>query len=162
MRKRSALPTWSDASARTTEEVLGSYEGRLSALRDSIGRDPGDSAAVARLARLVQIVRPEEAAEYYERYLEMNPGSREARLDLTVVYVMTGRLSEALSAAREQIEIWPDDTEAMYNLGAIYANLGDLQEARIWWERVAESRMGGGLSAKADEALKRIAPSAAR
>jgi len=139
------------------ENVAGSYHVREMQLRSRLEREPGDSAGLLELARLLQDAhRPAEAARLYERYLEAAPSDRQAWLDRAASHGDAGDWAAAESAMRSMLERFPGDPAGMHNLGATLANQNRALEARPWFERAAAQTVDAATARAARLALNRL------
>lgn len=69
-----------------------------------------------------------QAVEEYKLALSADPGSRLLQDGLADLYFKIGRIREAVTAAKDQVEKNPDDLDAHELLGKVYLrSLGDLQ-----------------------------------
>jgi tetratricopeptide (TPR) repeat protein len=151
-----------DPHARSSKSnVSAGFHARLESLKLHLAAAPNDTALLIGTARLLDDAhQPGEAITYYERYLAVDPESRQVWLDVANAYAALGRWEKALKATESVLKIKPDDLAAMYNLGAIYANMGSYEEARSWWERV-RGHPDGSLADRAAASLERL-PNRAR
>jgi Flp pilus assembly protein TadD len=79
------------------------------------------AAIVARAVDLQKAGKLDEAAEEYRRFLEIAPGSWEARSNLGVVYAGLGRYADAVAQYREALAVRPGAVAVRYNLAvALY------------------------------------------
>lgn len=110
------------------------YKEQVSDIEQYLAENPDDTTHLLRIARLLQDGhRPSEAAVYYERLLELNPGDRQSWLDLSNCFAASGSWDKAEASTYRMLDAFPGDEEARYNLGAIYANTGKQKEAREVW-----------------------------
>jgi Flp pilus assembly protein TadD len=141
--------------------VAPGFHQETEALKARLAGSPADTAALRRLATLLQDAhQPQEAAQYWRRLLAISPDDRQAWLDLAHCAAETGDWPGSEQAMRSLLERHPDDLEAMYNLGAIRANAGDTAGARAWWRRVADQDEDPVLARQAEASLARIAGAA--
>jgi cytochrome c-type biogenesis protein CcmH/NrfG len=118
---------------------------RLRELQAQLEKNPKDAAATLEFANILYDVQFfERAAEMYDRYLSMEPGNADARVDLgTSYYQMSfsdstdrkGLVSKAESCFLKAIETKPGHQLAHFNLGIIRLQAGDMPGARKWFER---------------------------
>jgi Flp pilus assembly protein TadD len=155
----------SDGALATSEPgpVSGEFRHRMAILEDRLAKDPADPEALQQSALLLQDAhQPAEAADRYRRLLAVDPGNRQAWLDLANVSVEAGDTAGALAATEGLLEAFPDDPEGLWNLGAIQANRGRTEEARAAWRRAADQTADPTIAGRATEALERIADAAER
>jgi cytochrome c-type biogenesis protein CcmH/NrfG len=118
---------------------------RLRELQAHLEKNPKDAAATLEFANILYDVQFfERAAEMYDRYLSMEPGNADARVDLGTSYYQmslsdsTGRrdlVAKAESCFLKAIETKPGHQFAHFNLGIIHLQMGDMPGARKWLER---------------------------
>jgi tetratricopeptide (TPR) repeat protein len=110
----------------------------IQALEDAAGQNPQDPQAPLRLANLFyDQQRFQEASEWYEKALKLDPRNVDARTDLGTAYFNLGRPRDALREYRQSLEIQPDHQPTLYNM--IIVNLEgihDLAAARSAWQRL--------------------------
>lgn len=70
-----------------------------------------------------------EAAQAFEKAIELNPKSAEARNELGFVYLKLRRGNDAVESLKKAIDVKPDDPTLHRNLGEIYRLLGRWREA---------------------------------
>ncbi|HEX8521862.1 MAG TPA: tetratricopeptide repeat protein, partial [Tepidisphaeraceae bacterium] len=78
---------------------------------------------------LDQTQRREEAVEWLERTLALDPNHAAAHVNLAAIYGEWGRLTEALPLARRALELDPTDVNAATTLGALLSMSGLHDEA---------------------------------
>ncbi len=139
------------------DNVSHDYRVRVARLRAQIEKEPNDSTALISLASLQQDAhKVAEAAANYERYLALNPESRQAWLDLANCYAQMKEWQKAEKTILRMLEHHSDDPAGMYNLGAVYANMGRTDEAVSWWKKTQKQQIDAELSSKAAAALIQI------
>jgi tetratricopeptide (TPR) repeat protein len=149
-------------AAAATEEIQR--------LEESIRRNPSDAASMLRLANLLHDngLRDSHslvhAIEMYQRYLSLDPGNPDARVDLGTCYFELARVDSVRAgvlyadAAREMEKAFaehPKHQTAAFNLGVVYLNAGDLEESRKWFQKATEIDPGSALGLRAKELLDR-------
>ena len=73
--------------------------------------------------------RVQEAEPFYHRAIALDPGFKEAWINLGLAAMTQGRLEEALSCQREALRLDPDCADAQNNLGMAHYALGHIAEA---------------------------------
>jgi len=96
--------------------------------------NPG--AIVARAVASQQAGRLEEAAEDYERFLALVPGSWQARSNLGAVYVQLGRTEDAIGQYAKALELSPGQVAVRYNLALALYKASRLRDAVSELERI--------------------------
>jgi len=149
----------SDSETPNKNNVSHDYRVRVARLRDQLEASPEDTTALLSFASLqLDAHEISEAAAAYERYLALNPGNRQAWLDLTNCYAQIKEWHNAEKTIRRMLGRHPDDPAAMYNLGAVYANQGRTDDAISWWKKTRDQQIDIQLSDKATAALAQLAP----
>lgn len=133
----------------------------IESLKERVEASPNDSTLLNHLAQILHDAsRYEEAAVYYNKYLELAPKNIQGWLDLANVYAAVQEWEKALDASQSLLDFVPDHPSAMYNMGAIHANLANIDEATRWWTQVRDQQTDPDLAAQAAQNLKQIQPSA--
>lgn len=71
----------------------------------------------------------EQAKEYYQKAIDLDPNKYEAYTNLGLIYVREGEYEKAMKCHQKTIELLPDDWRGYYNLGVAYSNTGDKENA---------------------------------
>jgi tetratricopeptide (TPR) repeat protein len=110
-----------DRAGKTAEKIL----------RTVVENNSDSAAAMRDLAILLQIKgRPTEAAQLYERVLELEPDNVIAVNNLAwIICEVQGRPKEALDLARRGLKITPDYCDLIDTRGVIYYRLGEFDKA---------------------------------
>lgn len=74
--------------------------------------------------------RVTEAEPFYQRAVALDPGFKEAWMNLGLAMLTQGRQDEALSCQREALRIDPDSADAQNNLGMVHYANGHIAEAQ--------------------------------
>jgi Flp pilus assembly protein TadD len=73
--------------------------------------------------------RVQEAEPFYHRAVALNPGFKEAWMNLGLAVLSLGRSDEALSCQRQALVIDPESADAQNNLGMVHYAQGNIAEA---------------------------------
>lgn len=73
--------------------------------------------------------RLQEAAQFYQRAVAIDPGFKEAWINLGLVALTLGRTDDALSSQRQALRIDPENADAQNNLGMVHYAQGHIAEA---------------------------------
>ena len=126
-------------------------------LKERVAHTPNDTTLLNHVAQLLHDAgRYEEAADYYNQYLERAPQSVQGWLDLANVYAALNDWDGALRASESLLAFRPENPSAMYNMGAILANTARKDEAHQWWTRVAEQEQDPDLALQASLSLQQL------
>lgn len=100
--------------------------------RRELALNPNDYDANLLLGMHVQKAEENypEALEHYRRALRMRPGSPNARFQIGLVYLVTGRTEEALAAIEGVVRDVPDFLEGHATLTRLYYRLGRTADAQ--------------------------------
>ena len=90
------------------------------------------------------------------RLLELDPGRRQAWLDLADCYGGLVRWADVRDLMIRMMGAFPEDPAALYNLGVAEISLGNVSQARSWWEQAASQTSSGAVAAMARSALDRV------
>jgi tetratricopeptide (TPR) repeat protein len=82
------------------------------------------------------------AATAFERAIEANPLLASAYMDLSTVYLATGKVDEAANTLEQLVQLQPDNADAYYNLGYAHFALEQWDPARNAWERALQLNPG--------------------
>ncbi len=122
----------------------------IKTLEDQEAKNPSDPQPKLALANLFyDNKRFQEAADWYEKALKIDPKNVNARTDLGTVYFNLGRPTEALAEYKKSLEIEPLHQPTIYN--SIIVNLEgthDMAAARAAWKKLHDLNPGyNGLDA---------------
>lgn len=113
-------------------------ETAVAALKQQAAHNPEDPEPPLRLANLLyDQQRFQEAVDWYEKALKLDPRNVNARTDLGTSYFNLGRPQQALDQYRKSLEIEPNHQPTMFNI--IVVNLEGMHNvaaARAAWERL--------------------------
>jgi tetratricopeptide (TPR) repeat protein len=100
-------------------------------LQDLVRKDPKNLNAWIRLGNnLMDSYRFSEAAEAYQKALELDPKNVDVRIDMGTCYRNVGRPEKAIEEYRKAIALNPNHVNAHRNLGIVLAfDIGDKKQA---------------------------------
>jgi len=99
-------------------------------LREAIRQAPTNAAYPAQLGSLLAIQNKlEEAVQYFEKALRLNPGDVATRRTMATSYWQLGKLDQARKNLEIVLKTRPDDTLAALLLGMVFEDLSDHQRA---------------------------------
>jgi protein O-mannosyl-transferase len=87
---------------------------------------------------LLQIGKPDEAAVYFAKALELDPKYAVGYSDLGNMYLQKGQIDPAIQYMQKALEMEPDMPITYYNLGNAYAEEKRLDLAIRYWEKAIE------------------------
>jgi tetratricopeptide (TPR) repeat protein len=110
----------------------------IKAFEDQAAQNPQDPEPALRLANLFyDHQRYQDAADWYQKALKLDPKNVNARTDLGTVYFNLGRPQDALAEYKKSLAIDPRHEPTIFNL--IIVNLEgthNLAAARAAWEKL--------------------------
>ena len=110
----------------------------IKAFEDAAAQNPQDPEPVLRLANLLYDNRRfQDAVQWYQKALKLDPKNVNARTDLGTAYFSLGRPQDALKEYKQSLQIAPRHEPTIFNL--IVVNLEgthDLAAARAAWEKL--------------------------
>jgi Flp pilus assembly protein TadD len=82
--------------------------------------------------------RMDEAVEYYQRALALEPGSAAFHVGLGRAYCRKGRLDEAIMHFQKALEIEPGSVEAQYDLGCSLLQARQVDKAVVHFQQASQ------------------------
>lgn len=134
----------------------------IAQLQTYLESNPEDERAVLRLANLSYDLQDwSDCIQYYERFLELEPGQPDVLSDLGVCYQKIGEPQRALEAFDRAQEISPDHWQSRFNEVVILAfDLGDFERAERVLEELRELQPDNpNIERLAEEVARRQAAS---
>lgn len=126
-------------SLATIYQGTGRIELSEDQLRLIIEEQPASSDAHRILGQTLLAQRElDEAAEEYQRAIELRPNYWRNHGELGLLYLQIGRRPLAAAAFRRVTELLPESARGFQMLGAVYQALGELQVARENYERALQ------------------------
>lgn len=104
--------------------------------RRRVEENPNDVEALVELGNVSLVLkRPNDAKEYYERALKVDPSRTQTRMDLAIALRFLGQTDEAINELNKVLAKDPKNAAALYNLGVILLeDKHDQQKAIAKWE----------------------------
>jgi tetratricopeptide (TPR) repeat protein len=103
----------------------------------------GNYVARCNLAEaLLQKGRVDEAIDYFQKALQINPGNALAHYNLGIAFQQKGRVDEAITQYEEALHIKPDYAEAHYNLAILLRQEGRVDEAIAHYQKALQINPG--------------------
>jgi tetratricopeptide (TPR) repeat protein len=117
----------------------GDYEKVEKSLGDYLARNPDNrEARLLRGIALGRLGRLPEGEAAFDALLKEAPQDPVVLNDLGVIWLLKGKLQDALGAFSDAIELDPTRAEFQYNLGEAHKRLGKLDAASMAYARAAE------------------------
>lgn len=105
-------------SAQTVVDTLRNLENLLgSSIQNNLEFD--EQMKLTNAAELLELSREEESEEILQDVLLINPGSIEAKINLSVIRIISGQFEEAKSILNKVLEIDPNNEIAIGNINYI-------------------------------------------
>ncbi len=113
-------------------------ESRVATLKSQADQRPQDAAVRVELANLYfDAERFQDAAQWYEAALRINPKDVNASTDLGIAYYYMNQPEKALAQFDESLRIDPNHAKTLLNIGIVRAfGRQDLKGAAEAWEKV--------------------------
>ena len=145
----SAQPPTGQDSAQPAPAPLD--ESRAAALASTAQRNPGDEATRVQLANMYfDAERYQEAADWYQQALALNPKDINASTDLGIAYYYMNQPDRALAQFDKSLSINPNHAKTLLNVGIVRAfGKQDLRGAADAWQRALAAAPPGSDEAKA-------------
>ena len=131
-----AAPAAAEAAAERQPPPLD--EARVQELTATVSSEPRNAEAHAQLGNTYfDAERWNDAIQWYERSLAIDPGDPNVSTDLGVSYYYTNRTDEALKQFERSLQIDPNHTKTLLNKGIVLAfGKQDLAAAAEEWKKV--------------------------
>jgi tetratricopeptide (TPR) repeat protein len=132
-----AAPT---QAAAPSQGPAGFDEARASALKVTAERNPSDADTRVQLGNLYfDAERYDDAMQWYEAALKVDPKNVNASTDLGIAYYYSSQPDRALAQFERSLAIDPKHTKTLLNVGIVRAfGKSDLDGAEKAWKRVVE------------------------
>jgi cytochrome c-type biogenesis protein CcmH/NrfG len=139
------------ASAQAQQQAPPLDEARASALRTTAQQNPSDAATRVQLANMYfDAERFQEAADWYEQALKIDPKDINASTDLGIAYYYMNQPDRALAQFDKSLAIDPRHAKTLLNVGIVRAfGKQDLKGAAEAWQKVIEIAPAGSDEARA-------------
>jgi tetratricopeptide (TPR) repeat protein len=117
------------STGRLEEKPDSSMDGELESLRKELKETPTETSALRLGELLLKKGAPEEALASFNRALEMNPRSLEAKIGRGVALGGMGETEKAEKALREALLLNPNPARVHLELGRLFEQRGDFAGA---------------------------------
>jgi cytochrome c-type biogenesis protein CcmH/NrfG len=160
---RVAPPPQAQASAPAAQAGNGQQaapldEARASALKTTAQQKPGDEATRVELGNMYfDAGRFQEAIDWYQQAVKINPRDVNASTDLGIAYYYTNDADKALAQFDKSLEIDPKHAKTLMNVGIVRAfGKQDLKGAAEAWQKILEVAPASDEARAAKQALDGI------
>jgi Tfp pilus assembly protein PilF len=111
----------------------------LESARVAAEADPADADAQLTYANgLHDAMMLDQAIAQYKKYLELDPGNPDARVDLGICYFEKKEYAAAIAEMERAIAEHPEHQLGTYNLGIVNLNAGNKDKAREWLQKARD------------------------
>lgn len=133
-------------------------EAQAAALRAIADKDPANAQSRVQLGNMYfDAERYQDAIQWYEAALKLNPGDVSVSTDLGVCFYYTNQPDRAVRQMEESLRIDPRHTKTLLNLGIVKAfGKQDLAGAAAAWEEVVRVAPGSQEAAAAQRSLANL------
>ena len=135
---------------------------KLNALKADVDKNPRDTSKVREYADMLTMShKGDEAVQYYDQILKVDPKRIDVLLQLTYVYFNKGDLAKADDYTNKILKINKNNLFGLYNTGAIAQAKGDSKKARAAWQDLSKRYPNsevGKLAARSIQQLDAMGP----
>lgn len=114
----------------------GNYSAALNLL-SKLERSYADSFDIQHLLAIILDLtgNPQEANRHFQKAVELNPGSGQARTNYATSLIRIGRMQEAIREFQKALKTDPGNATASFNLGTIFLQEKKFRKALPWLEK---------------------------
>jgi TolA-binding protein len=128
---------------------------KINELEARVKADPANKELLLQLAHLKNDSRMyQQAIVDYKKYLTMQPGDADARVDMGVCYYNLGDFKTAISEMETALKYNPHHQIALLNLGIVNLSAGNLKESQDWLEKAVKENPNNDVGKRAKELLE--------
>jgi tetratricopeptide (TPR) repeat protein len=139
------------------ENVSEDYRKRMAELKDAVDKDPSDTLAMRNYADFLSAShKMNEAIQYYEKILNINPKRTDIYFSLALIYYNKQDLVMCEEVNNKVLTYDPKNQMALYNLGAIAATQGKTDKAKEFWNKVVSINADSETGKLAVESLGKL------
>jgi cytochrome c-type biogenesis protein CcmH/NrfG len=139
------------------ENVSEEYRKKMAELKDAVEKDPSDTLAMRNYADFLSAShKMNEAVQYYEKILNINPKRTDIYFSLALIYYNKQDLVMCEEVNNKVLIYDPKNQMALYNLGAIAATQGRTDKAREFWNKVVSINAESETAKLAVESLGKL------
>ncbi len=91
------------------------------------------------------VAKFQEAIDYYQQYLVINPSNSDVRVDMGIAYFEKGDAESAISHFNQVIEANPQHVKVWFNLGFVLSQSGKKEDAIKAWKKLLSANQGNQL-----------------
>ena len=135
---------------------------KLNVLKADVEKNPKDTSKVREYADMLTMShKSDEAIQYYNQILKVDPKRIDVLLQLTYVYFNKGDLAKADDYTNKILKIDKNNLFGLYNTGDIAQAKGDSKKARATWQDLSKRYPNsevGKLAARSIQQLDAMGP----
>lgn len=128
-------------AAETPEKMMASVRAQIEALRQRVEDNPHDPDLLTALGNIYfDAGMAEQALEYYNRVLALEPDNIDVMVDKATMLRAVGQSAAAVRILADVVAAHPGHEQALFNMGVIYStDLGDTTAAVGAWKLFLEA-----------------------
>ena len=139
------------------ENVSEEYRKKLAELEQAVNENPSDTIALRKYADyLTASHKMNDAIQYYEKILSINPNRSDIRFSLAIIYFNKQDFDKCNSENEKVLSYDPQNQMALYNLGAVAATKGLREKAKEYWNKVISINSDTETAQLAKESLSKL------
>ncbi len=139
------------------ENVSEDYRKKLAELEQTVNENPGDTIALRNYADyLTASHKMNDAIQYYEKILTINPKRSDIRFSLAIIYFNKQNFDKCNDENEKVLVYDPQNQMALYNLGAVAATQGFKDKAKEYWDKVISINASNETGQLAKESLSKL------
>ncbi len=144
-------------SSPSKANVNENYKHQVEMLEKEIKEHPNDTLKLRQFADLITAGhRGQDAIQYYNRILKIDPKRRDIYFALTFIYYSEKNFDKAEDLTKKVLDLYPQDKQALYNLGAIAFAKGNKKECRTIWEKLIKDFPNSEAANQAKTSLEKL------
>jgi tetratricopeptide (TPR) repeat protein len=127
---------------------------RMEELKKAAEENPNDTLKLREYADfLTEAHKPDEAVNYYEKILKVNPKRTDILFSLSFIYYNKQDYDKSNELTNKILSIDKNNPQALYNLGAIAATKGNNNEARNIWNKLIKDHPNTEAAKAAEQSI---------
>jgi tetratricopeptide (TPR) repeat protein len=144
-------------TAPDKENVSEDYKKKLAELEQAVNKNPKDTIALRNYADyLTASHKMDDAIQYYEKILAINPERSDIRFSLAIIYFNKQNFDKCNDENEKVLAYDAQNQMALYNLGAVAATQGLIEKAKDYWNKVISINSNSETAQLAKESLSKL------
>ncbi len=145
------------APAPSKTNVSPEFTRKMNDLKTAADKNPKDTAKIKEYADLAaEAHKADEAIEYYEKILKVNPRRTDIRMTVASLYFAKQDFTKCEITLNSVLSYDKNNYHAMFNLGIIAATKGDNQKAKNIWNELIKKDVNPEITKAAKEAINSL------